>query len=69
MFYSAKRMKNGKWRAYKTFSQATTSWRGCNDKTEVVRGDNGCGNILNFDTFDEAAAYVLEHFKTSCFKD
>lgn len=60
MFFYYNKMKSDKWRLYKVFSQSTTCWRGCNEKTACVRDfDN---KIINFATKEEAIKYSKTRF-------
>lgn len=62
--YFAKQLKNGLWRLYKSVPQAIIAWRGTNDKISVIR-DIG-GEIINFRSFESAAEYCREEFKSRC---
>jgi hypothetical protein len=53
----SKILKNGKVRLYQIHS-ALVEWRGSNDKAVVVRDESG--NILTFNSLDEAKAYAKD---------
>jgi hypothetical protein len=62
-FLTYSRLKNGKYRLYKHTQQATTAWRGSNDKKEVVRvGDEPNEQILTFATKELAVNYAELHY-------
>lgn len=72
-FIFTKQLKNRKWRLYKNQSQSITSWRGDNDKITVVREErcsqNNYGEILTFNTKEDAQKYSREVLNTLAFDE
>ena len=66
-FYYTKQTKRGKWRLYRVSQTAVTAWRGSNDKTTVVRLEDG--TILEHDTRETIVAFCKERYGCSPFEN